>query len=320
MKNRQRIVVALGGNAIAPAGEEGNISQQFAHTRETSAALADLIAAGNQLIITHGNGPQVGNILRRVEIASKEVYRIDLGLCVADTQAGMGYMIGQCLTNELVKRRHTQPVCTVVTTVLVERDDPAFQHPTKPIGMFYTQEEAEEHRRADGWNMVELPPYGCRRIVPSPFPREIVELPMIRALVEAGQLVVCAGGGGIPVVWREGWGYEGVEAVIDKDLSAALLAVGLDADVLAIATTVDKVCVGYGTPQEKQLDRLTLGEAQRLMSQGEFPPGSMGPKIQASIDFLEQARRENPRVLIAAWNALPAAMEGQGGTWIVKED
>ncbi len=315
-----RMVVALGGNAIAPPDEEIDVAKQFARTRETSVALADLIERGHQLVITHGNGPQVGDILRRVELASDEVYRIDLGLCVADTQAGMGYMISQCLWNELLKRRHPRKVSTVVTTVLVERGDPAFARPTKPIGVYYSREEAEQHAREDGWTIVEHPKFGFRRVVPSPVPREILEIDVIRLLVEAGELIVCSGGGGIPVAWREGWGYEGVEAVVDKDLSGALLGVGIDADVLAIATTVEKVMLGDRTPQQRVVGRLRMGEARRLMAAGEFPPGTMGPKIEASIAFLEGSRRPEPRVLITAWNTLPAAVAGSTGTWIVRGD
>jgi len=314
-----RIVVALGGNALCPAGSAGNIPQQFARTRETVVPLADLIEHGHQLLITHGNGPQVGNILRRVEIASKEVYPIDLGLCVADSQAGMGYMICQCLTNEFRKRGRDVQGCTIVTTVLVDRDDPAFADPTKPIGPFLSAEEAERHRREEGWHLIEVPGRGMRRVVPSPRPLQIKELDLIRQLYDSGRQVVAVGGGGIPVIDKPGGGYEGVEAVIDKDLSAALLALGVEADLLAVLTDQPCVYADFGKPSQQALTRLTVSEARRLLEAGQFPPGSMGPKIQAAIDFLEGSPKPNARAVITSTGAVVEAIEQGAGTWIERD-
>lgn len=314
-----RIVVALGGNAICPPGSAGDIAQQFARTRETSVHLADLVDDGHRLLITHGNGPQVGNILRRVEIASKEVHPIDLGLCVADTQAGIGYMICQCLINEFRTRGQERPVSTIVTTVLVDRDDPAFSKPTKPIGPYLSPEEAVKHSRQDGWHLVEVRGRGMRRVVASPTPIRVVELELIKRLYDEGELVVASGGGGIPVVDRPDWGYEGVEAVIDKDLSAALLAEGIDADLLAILTDEAAVYTGYGTPTQKMLDRLTVAEARGFLEAGEFPAGSMGPKVQAGINFVQASGKPDARALITSCTTVIDALAGKTGTWIIRD-
>jgi carbamate kinase len=319
MSRPKRIVVALGGNAITPPDSIGDVPSQFARTREVSVPLADAIQAGHQLVLTHGNGPQVGNILRRVELASKEVYTIDLGLCVADSEAGMGYMICQCMSNELSRRGVDIPACTVVTTVLVDADDPAFDNPTKPIGTFYTKREAEQHKTKDGWSMVEVPGVGYRRIVPSPRPKAIQELDQIRALVRAGGLVVCAGGGGIPVVFRPGWGHEGVEAVIDKDLTAAMLAVGVEADMLTIITDVERVCLNFGKPDETAFDSITVAQARRYLDEGQFPPGSMGPKIEAAINFLRDSDKPDAGVLITSIHTFGEALAGRTGTRIVRD-
>ncbi len=313
------MVIALGGNALSEAGTEGNIAQQFAATRRTVVPLANLVNRGHRLLITHGNGPQVGNILRRVEIAAREVYPIDLGLCVADSQAGMGYMICQCLINEFRKRGQDRKACTVVTTVLVDRDDPAFGTPTKPIGSYFSPEEAERHRRDHGWKMVEVPGRGMRRVVPSPRPKQVMELDLIRRLFEAGELVVAAGGGGIPVVDTAGHGYEGVEAVIDKDLTAARLALGIEADLLAILTDVSKVCVDFGRPTQRELDRLTVSEGKQLLNAGQFPPGSMGPKVEAAIQFVEQSPKADARAVVTSCQTAVDALDGKTGTWIVRE-
>ena len=314
-----RIVIALGGNALCPPKSEGNIPQQFARTRETVEKLVDLADRGHELLITHGNGPQVGNILRRVEIASREVYPIDLGLCVADSQAGMGYMISQCLVNELRKRGQERQSCAIVTTVLVDREDPAFANPTKPIGPYLSAEEAERHAKNDGWKIVEVKGKGLRRVVPSPKPIEIKELDIIRRLFDDGRLVIAVGGGGIPVVDTPGWGYEGVEAVIDKDLSGALLALGLEADVLAILTDESCVYVDYNLPSKRALDRLTISEARQLLDKGQFPPGSMGPKVQAAINFLEQSNSPNARAVITSTTSVVDAFEHGAGTWFTRD-
>ncbi|MCP4250192.1 MAG: carbamate kinase [bacterium] len=314
-----RIVVALGGNAICPAGSEGSIPQQFAQTRVTVRHLADLMDRGHRVLVTHGNGPQVGNILRRVEIASSQVYPVDLGLCVADTQAGMGYMICQSMINEFRKRGQERQACTIVTTVLVDPNDPAFADPTKPIGPFLTPDEAQRHQRDDGWQMVEVPGRGMRRVVPSPKPLRIQELDVIQRLYEAGLGVVAVGGGGIPVIDRPDGGNEGVEAVIDKDLSAAILATAIDADLLAILTDQPGVFQDFGKPTQKALDRLTVSEARRRFEAGEFPAGSMGPKIEAAINFVTGSTQSQPRALITSCDRIVDALDDGRGTWVVPD-
>jgi len=228
------IVVALGGNAVSPPGKQGNIPAQFAATRAVMPQLADRILAGDQLVITHGNGPQVGNVMRRIELASDHVYPLPLDIVVADTQAGMGYMICQCLMNELAKRGSPRECTTIITTVRVDADDPAMKNPQKPVGTFMTREQADRHVREGGWQIAEDSGRGWRRVVPSPLPREIIELPLLKQMVSANQIVVAAGGGGIPVVRDAAGNFSGVEAVIDKDRTSALLATELNADLLAI--------------------------------------------------------------------------------------
>jgi carbamate kinase len=312
----RNMVIALGGNAITLPTEEGNVGQQFAHTRETMGLVADLIADGHRIVLTHGNGPQVGNILRRSEIAAEQhVYPIPLELCVADTQGGMGYMISQCLENELLARGLDRKCATVITTVLVDANHPEFANPTKPIGIHYAEHEAKHHL-AGGWKMVRSPKHGWRRVVPSPPPLEIVEIDLIRRLTDAGDLVVCCGGGGIPVVRQPEGGLRGVEAVIDKDRTAALLAATLDAELLVILTSVPQVCLCYGTAREEPLASLTADRARELLAAGHFPAGSMGPKIEAAVDFLGRSTRPSAAVLITDQQSLSAALNGVAGTWI----
>lgn len=315
---QRRIVLAFGGNAISSGDHGGNIADQFTQSRVTAKYVADLICAGHHVLLTHGNGPQVGTILRRVELSRHEIYPIDLGLAVADSQAGMGYMICQCVRNEMRLRNEPVDACTIVTTVLVDRDDPAFDMPTKPIGQFYDRETAEERVRSDGWEIVEVPGKGFRRVVASPVPRKIKELELIRQLFNEGRVVVCCGGGGIPVVNRTGWGAEGVEAVIDKDLTAALLAVQTQADTLAILTAVEKVCLNYGQPDEKPLDVLTISQAREHLARGEFPPGSMGPKIEACVDYLKRTTASNAEAIITSIEGFQDALLGKTGTRIVR--
>ncbi len=315
----RQIVLALGGNAISSGLHGGNISDQFAQSRITAKFVADLICDGHHVLLTHGNGPQVGVILRRVELSRNEVYPIDLGLAVADSQAGMGYMICQCIRNEMAFREAPVNACTVITTVLVDRDDPAFGKPTKPIGEHYDRATIEQRIAEEGWQVVEVPGKGWRRVVPSPRPREIQELELIHHLFDEGRVVVCCGGGGIPVVQTGGWGEEGVEAVIDKDLTAALLAVGTDADTLAILTGVEQVCLNYGKADERALDVLTISEARAYLAAGEFPPGSMGPKIQACVDFLTKTTVPGAQAIITSIGACTAALAGQAGTRVVPD-
>jgi carbamate kinase len=314
------IVTALGGNAVSPPGKEGNIPEQYAATRAAIVPLVDLILGGHQLVMTHGNGPQIGQVMRRVEIAAQHhVYPLPLDTAVADTQAGMGYMISQCLMNELARRSSPRVVSTIVTTVRVEQTDPAFDHPKKPVGPFMSRDVAEKHARDDGWKIAEDKARGgWRRVVPSPLPQEIVELPLLREMVKAGQLIIAAGGGGIPVVRdAASGGYRGVEAVIDKDRTTALLAAELDADLLAILTNVDQVQLDYGKPTARAIDRITSSQARQHFASGQFPAGSMGPKIDAAVDFLSRSTQRDARVLITSCERVAEALAGKTGTWIV---
>ena len=271
------IVAALGGNAVSPPGQEGTIPQQFASTRDAIRPLANLMLAGHQLVLSHGNGPQVGNVMRRVEIAAQQhVYPIPLDTAVADTQAGMGYMLSQCLMNELALRGKPKICTTIITTVCVDADDPAFSNPTKPVGPFLTLEQFQRHVSRDGWKVVEDAGMGWRRVVASPLPREIVEMNVIRHLVQAGESIVVCGGGGIPVIRGDRGQFVGVEAVIDKDRTSALLALGIGADLLAMLTSVDQVQSDFGTPKARSLERLSIDSARGMLATGQFPCGSDG--------------------------------------------
>ena len=313
------IVVALGGNAVSPPGQEGNIPQQYATTRAAIRPLADLVLAGHQLVMTHGNGPQVGNVMRRVEIAARHhVYPLPLDTVVADTQAGMGYMISQCFMNELASRGSPRLCSTLITTVKVQRDDPAFAKPTKPIGPFLTREQAEKHMKNDGWMMVEDSGRGWRRVVASPSPREIMEMDVIRCLVQAGHSIVACGGGGIPVLQGRDGQLSGVEAVIDKDRTTSLLALGLGADMLAFLTGVDYVQQNFGTPQTRPIKQMTVSEAREMLKDGQFPAGSMGPKVEGGVEFLERTPQATSQVLITSCEKIKQAIQGKIGTRIVR--
>ncbi len=310
----QKLVIALGGNAISIPGEQGTIEEQFLHTQQTATFLADAILAGYHPIITHGNGPQVGNILRRVELAKHELYTIPLELCVADTQAGMGYMISQCLMNELADRGDQRHVTTIVTTVLVDRDDPAFQNPTKPIGPKLEKSVAEKQREAEGWHIREMEDGSYRRIVSSPRPMEIMELSTIRNLADDGDLVICCGGGGIPVCRDTQGRFSGSAAVIDKDLTTALLARELGVSTLIILTGVEQVCLNFGKPDEKRLSEISLAESQEYLAAGHFGSGSMGPKVEAAIDFVTNSTAPNPVAYIGHLEKLGEVLAGKSGT------
>ena len=315
---RQKLVVALGGNAISAPGKIGTIDEQFAQVSETAEHLCDAIERGYQLVVTHGNGPQVGNILRRVEIASSELYPIPLEVCVADTQAGMGYMIAQCLANAMGRRNLTSDVTCIVTTVLINRDDPAFNDANKPIGPVLTAAQAESHRVRDGWDVREVEPGRFRRVVPSPLPRKIIEMPAIERLVDAGEIVVCCGGGGIPVAVDQWGNVRGAAAVIDKDRTTSLLAKNLQAETLVILTAVEHASINFGKPNEQRLDRLTADEAEAHLQAGQFGAGSMLPKIEAAIDFVRNSTHSNATAIIAHVNRLADALDGTSGTRIVR--
>lgn len=315
---RNRLVVALGGNAISAPGKIGTIDEQFEQVSRTADVLCDAIERGYQLIVTHGNGPQVGNVLRRVEIASRELYPIPLEVCVADTQAGMGYMIAQCLANAMGKRNLTNDVTCVVTTVLVDRNDPAFAQPTKAIGSLLSAAEAELHRTRDGWTVRDEGGGRFRRVVPSPLPQKIIELPAIERLVDAGQIVVCCGGGGVPVTVDQ-WGVvRGAAAVIDKDRTTGLLARALAAPRLVILTAVEYACLNYGQPDERPLEQLTADEAEQHLQAGQFGAGSMRPKIETAIHFVRTSPHADAVALIAHVDRFADALDGNSGTRIVR--
>lgn len=315
---RKRLVVALGGNAISAPDKQGTIDEQFAQVSETAEVLCDAVERGYQLIVTHGNGPQVGNILRRVEIARSELYPIPLEVCVADTQAGMGYMIAQCLSNTMNRRNLTHDVTAVVTTVLVDASDTAFQSADKAIGPGMTQAQAEMHRDKDGWQIRDEGKGRFRRVVPSPLPRKIIETPAIEKLVEAGQIVVCCGGGGIPVAVDSIGRVRGVAAVIDKDRTTGLLARHLKAPTLVILTAVEHACVNFGRPDEQRLEQIPVDEAEKHLKAGQFGAGSMRPKIETAIDFVRHSPHEDAVAIIAHVNKFADALDGKSGTRIVR--
>jgi len=304
------LVVALGGNALIEDPNHVSVSAQYQAARRTAQSLGPLISKGYNIAIVHGNGPQVGFILRRVELSLGELHDIPLDSCVADSQGGIGYNIQMAMRNEIEERS----AVTVVTEVLVDREDPAFLDPVKPIGNFMDAKKARERSKSDGWVVKEDAGRGWRRVVPSPEPIEILELDVIRALVESGVITIAAGGGGIPVVLGDNGKIEGVEAVIDKDKAASLLARSLNADKLVISTAVPKVCVDFGKPTQRELDLLSVSEARALAAEGQFAPGSMLPKIQALVDFVQATGREG---LISDPLHLSTALEGADGTRIV---
>jgi len=306
-------LIAVGGNSLIRAGEKGTIAQQLANTRRTAAAIVGLIRDGYHLVVTHGNGPQVGAALLRSERASDQVYSHPLDVCDASTQGEIGYLLQQSVNNELSAAGLDVPVATVLTQVVVARDDPAMQHPTKPIGPFYSRADAEERRRLFGWQIVEDAARGYRRVVPSPEPIHIVELEVIRLLLDQGVLVIAVGGGGIPVVQSNG-ALEGIEAVIDKDRASALLASELGVDVFVISTDADSVYLDYKKPTERPLRRVTAEELEAHYRAGQFPPGNMGPKVESALRFLRNGGKE---VVITSYERLCEAVEGEAGTHIV---
>lgn len=314
IQNDKRVVVALGGNAITREFEEGNITQQFANTRRSLVGVADLVEAGLKVAVTHGNGPQVGNALIRVEETRHLVPPLPLGVIVADLEGGMGYMIQQSLQNKLIKRSVNRKVVTVLTQIIVDRDDPSILNPTKFVGPFFKEEQVAELQQKRGWRMARDANRGFRRMVPSPIPREIVERDTIKALVEQGTVVIAAGGGGIPVYVEDDGRLEGVDGVVDKDRASAILARDIGAEILYILTGVEKVAVNFGRPNQKNLDQLTLAQAKKHLAEGQFPKGSMGPKIESAIDFLESGGKE---VVITSIQQMADAIRGFSGTHII---
>ncbi len=309
-------VVAVGGNSLILDPKKVTVEDQYLAAAETSKHIADMIEAGWDVAIGHGNGPQVGFILRRSEIAAKYegMHEVPLDVCGADSQGALGYALQQTLQNVLIERKIKKPVATVVTQVKVDKDDKAFKNPTKPIGGFMDEAEARRREKELGWSIVEDSGRGYRRVVASPLPKEVVEIDAVKALIDAGSVVVTVGGGGIPVVDNGKGGCLGVAAVIDKDYASSLLAQEIKADLLLISTAVEKVAINFGKPDQKWIDKMTVAEAKKYMEEGHFAKGSMLPKIQAIIWFLENGGKQ---ALITDPPHIGAALRGETGTWIV---
>ena len=307
------MLIAVGGNSLIRAGEKGTVAEQRANARRTAIAIIELIRRGYRLVITHGNGPQVGAALLRSERTSDQVPAHTLDVCGAATQGEIGYLLTQALHDELAAARIDVPVVATVTQTVVSPDDPAMLHPTKPIGPFYSRIDAEERRRVLGWEIVEDAARGYRRVVPSPEPIEIVELEVIRDLVNDGVLVIACGGGGIPVIRRDR-DVQGVEAVIDKDRASDLLAAKLQVDVLAISTDTDYVYLDYKKPTQTPLHCVTASELCTYYHAGHFPPGNMGPKVESVLKFLDQGGKE---AIITSYEHLAQAIDGVAGTRII---
>ncbi len=318
MDGKRFAVIAIGGNSLIRDDKHVSVESQYEAARETCFHIADLVQQGWEVAIGHGNGPQVGFILRRSEIAAKAagMHEVPLDVCGADSQGAIGYALQQNLQNILYQRGINKKVVTVITQVLVDRNDPAFKNPTKPIGGFMDAAEAERRRVEQGWTVVEDSGRGFRRVVPSPVPKEIVELETVQTLLDAGIVTVAAGGGGIPVVDPGDGNYQGVAAVIDKDLASSLLARAIKAELFVISTAVEKVALDFGKPGQRWLDRMTLAEAEKYLEEGtHFAKGSMAPKIQAVAAYL----RDMPggKALITNPENIGRALRGETGTWIV---
>jgi carbamate kinase len=313
VRSARRAVVALGGNAITRPGEEGTVEQDFANLEASLESVVDLLERGYEVLLTHGNGPQVGNQMIRVELAAGEAPLLPLDVMVADLQGGLGYMIERVLRSKLRRRGLHWGVCCVLAMVEVSAADPAFADPSKFVGPFYRADEVEALSRERGWRVKEDRGRGFRRVVPSPEPIGIVESREIRALLDAGNVVISAGGGGIPVARDASGELLGVEGVVDKDFASAVLALAVGAPELFILTGVERVMLDYGTPQARELAVVSVREARRHLAEGQFPAGSMGPKIEAACRFVEGG---GSRVLITHIDRLPDALEGRTGTWI----
>ena len=307
-------VVAVGGNSLIKDAQHQAIPDQYAAAVESSRHIASMIEQGWDVLLTHGNGPQVGFILRRSELSWKELHQVPLDYCGADTQGAIGYMFQRALRNEFRKRGMDKRAATVITQTLVDVNDPAFQSPSKPIGSFMDHDAAALHAKDDGWHVVEDAGRGWRRVVPSPLPLKIVEFEAIVELVGAGFTVIASGGGGIPVIEQDGQ-LVGVEAVIDKDYAASRLARDMRADLFLITTAVDKVALNFGKPDQQLLDTVTLAEAKEYLGQGHFHKGSMGPKVQAIIWYLEAGGTE---ALITTPENIERALHGESGTRFVQ--
>ena len=312
MTGQKTVVVAIGGNSLISVGAGHTVPDQYRAAELTCAHVVAMLKESDvRLVITHGNGPQVGFILRRSDLAAPTMHQVPLDSCVADTQGAIGYHLQRALRNEFRRQGVDRSSAALVTQVLVDQDDPAFRKPDKPIGAFMSKEQAERHRVDDGWEVVEDAGRGWRRVVASPVPKAVLEIAAVKSLLDAGFVVVAAGGGGIAVVQDSSGAVTGASAVIDKDLASSLLARQLGADVLVISTAVEKVCLDYGKPTQRSLDSMTLAETKRYMAQGHFKPGSMLPKMQAVVEFLEAGGKV---AIITDPDHLGAALNGRGGT------
>jgi carbamate kinase len=312
------VIVAIGGNSLVRDNGRDTIQDQYEAVCETAVNIADMVEAGYNVVVTHGNGPQVGFGLRRSEIANEiaGMPEVPLVNCGADTQGGIGYQIQQALTNEFAKRGINKKVATVITQVEVSKDDPNFKNPTKPVGAFYTLEQSEEMKKEHpDWIFIEDSGRGYRRVVPSPKPIDIVEKDAIKTLINSGFVVIAVGGGGIPVVKSDNNTYQGIDAVIDKDFATSLLADQVNAETLIITTGVSRVCINFGKPNQLALEKISVEETKQYVLENHFPPGSMLPKIEASLSFLEN---NGTRVIITNPESLKDAINENAGTHIVK--
>jgi carbamate kinase len=313
---RKLAVIAIGGNSLIKDKQHITVHDQYLAAKETCQHIANMIEQGWDVAIGHGNGPQVGFILRRSEIAHKVagMHEVPLDVCGSDSQGAIGYALQQNLANEFKHRGISKHAATVITQVRVDTEDPAFQKPSKPIGTFMEEEEAQERAEKEGWVVVEDAGRGWRRVVPSPLPEEIVELDAVEELINAGIVTITVGGGGIPVIENEEGNLEGVAAVIDKDYASSLLAQSIGADLFLISTAVEQAYVNFNTPEQEAIDRMTVAEAKQYIEEGQFAPGSMLPKVKAIIWFLENGGQE---ALITNPENIARALNGETGTWIV---
>ena len=311
----KKAVIAIGGNSLTPTDTSNYIGSQFANTRTSMESIIPLLKSDYTIVITHGNGPQVGIALKRVEETAETLPNIPLGVLVADTEGSIGYMIEQSLQNKLIDNKIDIPVSTVVTQVVVDENDPAMVDPTKYVGSFYTEEEAKKLAEENSWIVKKDADRGWRRVVGSPEPLDIVNKKTVTQLMDSGNIVIAAGGGGVPVYINEKGHFEGLDAVIDKDKASAKLANLIEADELFILTAVEKVCLNFGTPEQKELSKMTVAEAEAYLKEGHFPGGSMGPKMAAAIDFIKGGGK---RVIITSIDKLMDAIEGKNGTSIIR--
>lgn len=308
------VVIAIGGNSLIKDREHMDVLAQYRAAGETSQFIVPIVRQGYRVLVTHGNGPQVGFVLLRSELARDVIHQVPLANCVADTQGSIGMQIAQSLQNEFLLQGVDQQVVALVTQSVVDEQDPSFSNPSKPIGPFMTEEEARQHEQEDGWHVGEDAGRGWRRLVASPTPLQIIELPAIRTLLASGALVIAAGGGGVPVVYKPDGTLRPRPAVVDKDAASCLLAIELGASVFILSTDVDKVALNFGAPEQIDIDRMNMADCRRYLEDGHFAPGSMRPKIESALKFLEEGGKE---VIITQPHHLEGALQGISGTHIV---